>query len=322
MGYISEVAKECTTATSNRNSPKPKKFFDFYIHSEKEVKRAICFSPSKRKYLADLANNGKGAEIKRIKTGHEIVLKDDVKVFEKDLKFEKLPRSFPTTTIQEILFQRDVYERVNIEGTLHNLSNLETKSTCNGNLQIKTATAVDACGEISISLFNNVAQAAQNKHYKITDLTINTFNGERLLKTTERTKLQLLEEDNIAIDQEDELKVLGKVVSVNINNLKENWLCPSCKFDVTIEDIDEDDVVTCGSCSNMCVKDALIINDEIQFIFTDSESNRKYDFKASAVQLAEAYGESENTKLAKAMLRKTKCIRYDDNFKVISISDI
>ena len=267
-----------------------------------------------------MAASGQGVEIKRIKVGNEVILKDDVKVFEKQLEFKKLPRTFPVSTVQEILFQKDVYERVNIEVTLHNLSSVESKSTANGSLQLRTALAVDATGEINISLFNNIAQTAEMKHYKITDVTINTFNGEKILKTTERTKLKLLDkEELIPHSQENDHKVIGKAVSINIKNFTEKLQCPKCKADISEDDID-DDICVCGSCNNMCVKDSLLINDEIEFTFKDS-SNRQYDLTASRSTLAEAYGESNDVYLAKAMLKKIMCIVHDDVFKVITISE-
>jgi len=68
-GYVDSVSEVKTAMQkSPKKSPtKPtSKYFDFDILSEKETRRAVCFSPQKRKLIADVQNESDvGLEFKK-----------------------------------------------------------------------------------------------------------------------------------------------------------------------------------------------------------------------------------------------------------------
>ena len=126
----------------------------------------------KRNYLSELSQVNQAVEIKRIKLGNDIVLKDNVMISEVELDFDKIPRQFTITSNKDILFQKDIYERVNIAAIIKDISLPERRNGPKGVIDVRKALAIDNSGEISMSLFGEKGETIEaNRTYKISDLT-------------------------------------------------------------------------------------------------------------------------------------------------------
>lgn len=75
-GYIASVGNILNS--NPKNGGKITRFFEFYIHTKTEQKRAVCFSPQKSKYIQELSENEQGGTLKKVKIQKDVILGQDV----------------------------------------------------------------------------------------------------------------------------------------------------------------------------------------------------------------------------------------------------
>jgi len=70
---------------------------------------------------------------------------------EVNLDFEKKERQLQLSNLREVLFSKELYEKVNVNVTIQNISPIQAKTTSNGVLKLRSATAVDKKEEMQIT---------------------------------------------------------------------------------------------------------------------------------------------------------------------------
>ena len=157
-----------------------------------------------------------------------------------------------TQSKPNILNSCSIYERVNIEAVIANLSAKENISSATSILFMRKAVAHGNTGSIEISFYNDAAdEISDGKCYKISNLTLNTYKSERILKSSARTEVTLLESHHIVVPEmtqtlEKEMK--GKFISADLKSLTPINICSTCKTVLTEEMINYG-VVECASCN-------------------------------------------------------------------------
>ena len=109
---------------SNPKSPGKKscKFFDFYLHTKSDVRRAVCFSPQKRTYTKSLSNRNQPVEIKKVRiTTKDIIVSENTIVKEIDVDFKKKEQQIEFSSIKEILFKKELYDKVSVKAVVENV---------------------------------------------------------------------------------------------------------------------------------------------------------------------------------------------------------
>ena len=104
---------------------------------ENDVRRAVCFSPQKRKYLNKLSEKKQGVTIKKVKleVGRDIILKDEATIHESVVNFQPADETFVESTIMQVLYEYQLYARIHVRGTVVKLSDVE--HTSNGALKLQ-----------------------------------------------------------------------------------------------------------------------------------------------------------------------------------------
>ena len=105
-----------------------------------------------------------------------------------------------TESIANILNSCSIYERVNNEAVIINLSAKVNISSATSVLFVRKAVAHDNTGSTEISFYNDAADEISDvKCYKVSNLTLNTYKSERILKSSARTEVTLVESNNIVV---------------------------------------------------------------------------------------------------------------------------
>ena len=101
------------------------------------------------------------------------------------LNYEKKELLLETQLIANILSSCSIYERVNIEAVIINLSAKENISSATSVLFVRKVVAHNNTGSIEILFYNDVAdEICDAKCYKISNLTLNTCKSEQILKSS------------------------------------------------------------------------------------------------------------------------------------------
>ena len=182
---------------------------------------------------------------------------------------------------------------------------MEQVNTCDGSLALRTVLLVDDTDEISLSVFGEKGgELVEQSVYEISFLSINCFNSERILKSSERTAFKEVEASFTTIVKPSTTRtVTGKVTSVNSKDFATKRSCQECRASISEQDID-DGMVICPACGQMCTDDGLIDNSIVDFTLT-CEQGTKLQLRAALTDMVKKYNVQPDNKieLAKAMMR-------------------
>ena len=124
-----------------------------------------------------------------------------------------------------------------------NLSAKENISSATSVLFVRKAVAHDNTGLIEISFYNDaVDEISDGKCYKISNLTLNTYESERILESSSRTEVTLVESHNIVVSEmthtlEKEMK--GKFTSIDSKSFTPINICSTCETVLAEENIND-----------------------------------------------------------------------------------
>ena len=206
-----------------------------------------------------------------------------------------------------------IYERVNIEAVIINLSAKVNISSATSVLFVRKAVAHDNTGSTEISFYNDAAdEISDGKCYKVSNLTLNTYKSERILKSSARTEVTLVESNNIVVPKmthtlEKEMKV--KFTSIDLKSLTPINICSTCKTVLT-EEMINGGVAECASC-NMISTDYNSLN-LVNIFFQPSEPHQKINLKANHTLIEEIFkmNVKNSVKNAKEMLRSNIALSF------------
>ena len=225
-----------------------------------------------------------------------------------------------TQSIANIFNSCSIYETVNIEAVIIRLSAKENISSATSLLFVRKAAAHDNTASIEILFYDDAAdEISDGICYEISNLTLNAYKSERILKSSSRTEVPLVESRNIVVTEmtqtlEKEMK--GKFTSIDLKSLTPINICSTCKTVLT-EEMINDGVAEWASC-NMISTDYNSLN-LVNNASQPSESHQKFNFKANHALLEEAFkmNVKNSGKIAREMLRSNIALSFNVNTNVI-----
>ncbi|XP_057316783.1 uncharacterized protein LOC130657803 [Hydractinia symbiolongicarpus] len=153
--------------------------FDFNLIQLKKETRVVCFSPEKRKLFSEISTseNGSGCEIKKYKRGNgdDIIINDWSSVKKAKLSFTAPIIAKKYLTIAQINNECSLYDLVNTEACLYNLSNEKLVEKDGITIRLKQASINDKTNIIPITIFGDLVD-------KVEDKTVYCFGNLRVSK--------------------------------------------------------------------------------------------------------------------------------------------
>jgi len=146
-------------------------------------------------------------------------------------KFQKTSFEKPITTLEDTVNTCPLWSWVTI---CVKVSEKEPPCTIDS-LTFVTTQVVDNSGLArQLTFYNNLCGKIQiGKCYKISNITVSTYMGKRVLKTSEQSVISALS-DAYVYAEPPEASIYthqGKIVNVDMKSLNATVCCPSCKSD-------------------------------------------------------------------------------------------
>ena len=131
----------------------------------------------------------KGSNVKRLEPRIQmtIYLYSFSEVSKVSLNYDKKELLLETQSIANILNSCSIYERINIEAVIIILLAKGNISSATSVLSVRKAVEHDNTGSIEISFYNDAAD--EISYGKCSNLTLNTYKSERILKSSGRTEV-------------------------------------------------------------------------------------------------------------------------------------
>ena len=251
-GYLSEVTP------IKVSKDKKRRYFNFSIQNDDTLHRGVCFSPEKHRLLNDIINDSShsGIEIKRFRSSdnnNDIIVNDFSSVKKTELNFERKTLQSKVFTIEQVITECTIYDTVDVTGLVYNLQPEAEHEKDGEPLRIRKGMIKDETGSIEIIHFSSlVDEVSNNTSYDFKKMRVQKYMNDRILKSTETTKVSKNDDVAIFVTDEElsafshEKTVKAKVVSTDLKTLAQTYLCPARSAPVSINN----PVAWCEKCDN------------------------------------------------------------------------
>ena len=237
---------------SRNNTP----YFDMSLQVESgDLKRVVCFSKQRYELFRKVNNSGtEGVVMKRPRFQNDDILTTDYTNFNTSTI---LPCTVEQkiTTISEVLTEAAVYDPVNIEAVISRLSNITQHERDGKVVTVRTGVVHNETGFANVLIFEELTNKVVNaKSCRFTNLNVGQFKRERVLKTTDVSKIVEIRDLEVEVENYDTklniVEFLGKFSSVDLLSLEVQYKCPKCNNTVSIQD----EIAICGNCSTVTMR--------------------------------------------------------------------
>ena len=280
-GYISSLSPI-------RIAKSKTKYFDFLLHTKKDVKRAVCFSPEKYQLIEQInADTKQGCQIKKVKLNKDskdVVIGTNSSIKKMDLEFQKIENTPEYKKIDYLINEAMIFDVVDVRGIIANLGPTETTEIDGVQIEYCTASLTDDTGSIPVTFFGaSTINLKEKQCYEITNLKLNVFKARKLLKSTDRTKLIIITDHNIIVT-DDQLvddrmnKITATIISLDMKSFTEIYTCSSCKAEIVPDD---DDFFMCQNCDTMAVIEDCVMQKNLKFTVLTTDTRQKIDLVAA-----------------------------------------
>ena len=144
------------------------------------------------------------------------------------------------TEIKTILNQYNLYQRPTVEGLITGLTQIKyTEINC-CQVPMPTGFLYDKSGSAPIEFFGDTCNNINNdQSFQLTKKSLSKYKSDRILKSTEITKVMGFEMESFNIDgrQKSQNEItMCKIVSVVLSTLTTTYKCADCKCPVLFDE--------------------------------------------------------------------------------------
>jgi len=297
LGYI-----ENTSPVKVSRKDRKRKYFEFSLIQNDATKRAVCFSPEKHELISEIEKEQAGCELRKAKVSasNDIMITDFTSVRKTKINFPKESLKLDFSTIASINNEKSLYERVNVKGIVLEVSDNEQTEIDGKPIDLRKTVIGDNTGSITLTLFANLVNMLKPGHaYTMQNLRVSKYQSQRLLKTTDVSKINVLEEHDFVMPDH-----------ISSSSLTPQYLCFICKAKV---DVDDSTFVECSSCNNVFVLEKALKSSTVKFTASTHDfSTLHLTCKVDLIERHYNCGINNRIELLKKMLSKKKIfITYD-----------
>lgn len=232
------------------------KYFDFQLQMKHKTVRAVCFSPSKRKYFSEYSTSNTPVEIKKFKVdtnsnAEDLVMGNNVAVqYYPNIDFPKveIPSSVTLATLSNV----SVGQLVTVKAKVVHLSPIKVLQS--EKLRMNQAHLVDPSGTIRIVLWEEfVSAVAEGNTFIFSDMIVKKDNyTNEIYVNTAKTGTKITPSDpfteilHITAEKPNEhnsTTLTGEILGVN--KVQYYLSCCKCSKKVTLT---ESAIVKCQNC--------------------------------------------------------------------------
>ena len=249
---------------------------------------------------------------------NNILINDCTKVSKIALDFNKAKDTVYSDTKSGIN-EFSLYTRVNIKRKITDLSVAAENDVGGTMVAIKAAIIHDESKFAPLTIFGDICDIVKGeKCYDICNLSLSNYKSDRMLKITEITKLEKIDDlDIIAEGREIDPKIIknGKTVLVNLKSFNVKYKCPECKNEI----LREKDFATCSNCDIFTVK-SFCINDKVRCVF-QSYVQKRFTLMIPLFLLQEITKQSIDKKslFLQSLMTQHVTVQYNPNDKVVKL---
>ena len=176
--------------------------FDMELHTiSGERKQVVCFT-KQRYYLFRKVNESQteGVIIKKPRIQNDDISITDYAKVSISAVTQCVTKNLKITNIATVLGEAPLYNRFNIQATVSHVSDIDNHERDRNMMAVRTAVVQDKTGFATMTVFSQLTKdTADRKSYRFTNVNEDRYKKERVLKTTEMTKITSIEDLDVHI---------------------------------------------------------------------------------------------------------------------------
>ena len=253
-------------------------YFDFYIGTETVEHRIMTFNTDIHNKILNMMQTGV-IVTKIVKSGPDYIFKDQSNIQEKQPTFDFVEAyDVPPTSLKFAVESLMLYSRITIKVKV---ISFDTPGMSKDGLEFQSIDVIDASSPQpkKLTLYGDlITNVTLNRCYTFTHITVSTYNNKRILKSSERSTVTIVEDD-IGLPLEEQVTIIGTVESVTMSTMQKQYCCPHCKCQL---ETDGSIMAFCNSCDIAISQSSLISKDMISFTLKGADQlirNMKSSFR-------------------------------------------
>ena len=209
---------------------------------------------------------------------------------------------------------------MNIKGKVTDLS-VTTENDVEGMIMTVKTTIIHYfhhSGFEPLTIFGYIYDVVKDKKcYDICNLSLNKHKSDRTLKTTEKMKLNEIDDLDLNVEWREigqNIFKNSKIILVNSKSLNVKYKSPECKLEIPIQK----DFATCNNCDIFTVKSFCIKDGKVRCVF-QSDIKERFTLMVPLFLLQEITKQSIGKKILflQSLMTQHVTVQYDPNDMVI-----
>ncbi|XP_066929939.1 uncharacterized protein [Clytia hemisphaerica] len=229
-GYITFVSSPRKTKRWEKD------FIEISINSATKTLRGLCYDKDRSPQFTKFKEENKSCLIVKAELSNkdDIIIGHDTTIKSKEVDFENKTHEPPTVTMEQVINECSLYQRVTIVGKLINLKpaafSVFKRQHLREGVFIDTSTFTRP-----ITFFNDdlIEIVKENIVYKITNVVISTYGGKKNLQVSENSVITEMEDPGIDVPVADTNSVSGIISMIETNTLDKQFHCKICDNIIT-----------------------------------------------------------------------------------------
>ena len=229
-----------------------------------------------------------------------------------DLTYKMKNIEQPATPLLEVIMSAEIYQRVKIQVKVLHVED----STHINNINLQKVTVIDQ-SELpkQLTCFDKaVGLLKLGEFYSISNIMVDAYDGERILKTTEASKIvpiepfELTVPENVDVATSTGQSLVGTVIMLDLSTFGKHYVCPRCEQEL----FPDDSFLSCNACHLITThNEALEVSNVSITIKLDNKS--KVIMKCPHAILSMVSAKKEPLQIAKSLLNKVVKIIHKNN---------
>ena len=177
-------------------------YFDIELQTvSAERKRVVCFTKQRYDLFCKVNESQKeGVIIKKTRIENDdILITDYTKVSISAIR-QCVTKSLKITSIATVLGEAALHDRFNIQATVSHVSDIDNHERDGNMMAVRTAVVHNRAGFATMTVLSQLTkEIVDGKSYQFTNVNVGRYKKERVLKTTEMTKITSIEDLDVHI---------------------------------------------------------------------------------------------------------------------------
>jgi len=324
---LTDVEGFINFVSSPRKSKTDREFFEVDINCKTKSIRGICYDVDRSPLLQKFNKDQQSCLIMNAESSNnDIIINDETIVKLKEVDFENLTHESPTYTMEQVINECPLYQRITVIGQLFNLQEPTLSSI--KKTRLREGSFIDKSNSTRpITFFqdDHINMVKERTSYKITNVVVSKYSSKKILQVSENSIITEITDsgDYNLPEQSGNCNASGIISMIELDSLQKQFFCKLCSH--PIKPTSRNLFKCCGKIFTDI--DVIAKTDVVFTLRYDDTTSRKFSCSRPLLDgLVGKNGNADEDIFISLLLKKAVTIEHcskqkDDCFEVMKIKN-